>query len=386
MSFIYALTATWNNATTLYTGVGLNISNGAGGVATYLGGSRVVELQNNGVEFFAINPDGTVVLADNASIFWNGLGIFMRSTSVNNVILTSFSQSGVVQPRSDTYTYGGLNLAFRVFGNDTTNVNQLAAVINPGISTPTAGALRGAIDFVCYKDSFVEGFHIGMTCDGANGIFPVVNPNNYMLGDNVAPWHQMFADELYSSKLFISGTSLVTLPPAGPTGTVAQITAGNSINGATLLDAFAQSSSLIFRRADTSLSSPSAVQSGESLGQNEWIGRGATGYGTTAAKIRAQALETFTDTAKGTSLIFSVNTITSVSLVDMLTLTTSGLIFSGGGTAAWIALPPSSTALASINFPATGAAPSSPNNGDFWFDGTNLKIRIAGATKTVTVT
>jgi hypothetical protein len=44
----------------------------------------------------------------------------------------------------------------------------------------------------------------------------------------------------------------------------------------------------------------------------------------------------------------------------------------------------STTSLASLNIPA-GTAPTSPNNGDIWFDGTNLKIRIGGVTKTFTI-
>ena len=44
----------------------------------------------------------------------------------------------------------------------------------------------------------------------------------------------------------------------------------------------------------------------------------------------------------------------------------------------------STTTQASLNIPA-GTAPTSPSNGDIWFDGTNLKIRIGGATKTFTV-
>ncbi|MFA5897944.1 MAG: hypothetical protein WC829_02405 [Hyphomicrobium sp.] len=48
-------------------------------------------------------------------------------------------------------------------------------------------------------------------------------------------------------------------------------------------------------------------------------------------------------------------------------------------------LGPSTTAHANINLPATGVAPTSPVDGDIWFDGTNLKIQIGAATKTVTV-
>jgi hypothetical protein len=34
----------------------------------------------------------------------------------------------------------------------------------------------------------------------------------------------------------------------------------------------------------------------------------------------------------------------------------------------------------------SGTAPTSPNDGDIWYDGTNLKIRVGGTTKTVTIT
>jgi hypothetical protein len=47
-------------------------------------------------------------------------------------------------------------------------------------------------------------------------------------------------------------------------------------------------------------------------------------------------------------------------------------------------LAASTTARASLRI-RSGTAPTSPNDGDVWFDGTDLKIRIAGATKTVTV-
>ena len=45
----------------------------------------------------------------------------------------------------------------------------------------------------------------------------------------------------------------------------------------------------------------------------------------------------------------------------------------------------STTAKAQINL-AAGTAPTSPNDGDIWFDGTNLKMQIGGVTKTFTLT
>lgn len=47
---------------------------------------------------------------------------------------------------------------------------------------------------------------------------------------------------------------------------------------------------------------------------------------------------------------------------------------------AWIATDASTTTKAALNL-ASGAAPTSPNNGDIWFDGTHLYCRIGGVTK-----
>jgi hypothetical protein len=47
-------------------------------------------------------------------------------------------------------------------------------------------------------------------------------------------------------------------------------------------------------------------------------------------------------------------------------------------------LAPSTTASATLRVPS-GTAPTSPVNGDIWFDGTNLFMRIGGLTKTFTI-
>jgi hypothetical protein len=45
----------------------------------------------------------------------------------------------------------------------------------------------------------------------------------------------------------------------------------------------------------------------------------------------------------------------------------------------------SATSAASMNIPQ-GTAPTTPNNGDIWFDGTNFKCRVGGVSKTFTIT
>jgi len=47
-------------------------------------------------------------------------------------------------------------------------------------------------------------------------------------------------------------------------------------------------------------------------------------------------------------------------------------------------LAPSTTASATLRIPS-GTAPTTPTNGDIWFDGTNLFMRIGGTTKTFTI-
>jgi hypothetical protein len=53
-------------------------------------------------------------------------------------------------------------------------------------------------------------------------------------------------------------------------------------------------------------------------------------------------------------------------------------------TAGTTVLAPSVTARASLRIPS-GTAPTSPVNGDIWFDGTNIQMRIGGVTKTFTL-
>lgn len=63
----------------------------------------------------------------------------------------------------------------------------------------------------------------------------------------------------------------------------------------------------------------------------------------------------------------------------------NGISINGGSApTAWCDLNASTTARATIRM-RTGVAPTTPNDGDMWQDGTNFKIQINGVTKTVTL-
>jgi hypothetical protein len=51
---------------------------------------------------------------------------------------------------------------------------------------------------------------------------------------------------------------------------------------------------------------------------------------------------------------------------------------------AYMDLPTSTTAASSLRI-RSGVAPTSPNDGDIWFDGTDIKMRVGGVTKTFTL-
>lgn len=54
-------------------------------------------------------------------------------------------------------------------------------------------------------------------------------------------------------------------------------------------------------------------------------------------------------------------------------------------TTSFLTITPGTTAKSQINFGSTGVAPTSPANGDLWFDGTDFKARVGGATRTFTL-
>jgi len=66
-------------------------------------------------------------------------------------------------------------------------------------------------------------------------------------------------------------------------------------------------------------------------------------------------------------------------------ISAGGLLGVGNAPTAYGDFAASTTAAASLRI-RPGTAPTAPNDGDHWFDGTNMKCRIGGVTKTYTVT
>lgn len=80
-------------------------------------------------------------------------------------------------------------------------------------------------------------------------------------------------------------------------------------------------------------------------------------------------------------------TMSAYQVTDGLVLQqTTGYIGIGNSSpTAWLHTKASIAAAASLRIPA-GTAPTTPNDGDIWYDGTNLKMRVGATTKTFTLT
>jgi hypothetical protein len=92
-------------------------------------------------------------------------------------------------------------------------------------------------------------------------------------------------------------------------------------------------------------------------------------------------------TATNTITFTQIMTLFNDGNLALNTVTNSGFKFDVNGTAritSKLSMGAGTTSNAQINL-ASSTAPSSPNNGDIWFDGTDLKMRIGGVTKTFTL-
>ena len=135
-----------------------------------------------------------------------------------------------------------------------------------------------------------------------------------------------------------------------------------------------------------------SIANGGELGYHGFFGWDGSAY-SRGALVLALATEAWSGSARGTSYSIYVTTNGTTTNNEWFKLDHDGNIYHYGITAfgpsitpgAYVDIAGSLTTKAALRF-RTGTAPTSPNDGDVWFDGSALKIRISGVTKTFTVT
>jgi hypothetical protein len=175
----------------------------------------------------------------------------------------------------------------------------------------------------------------------------------------------------YPNAGYDTGIGSTTLYNANAGTTATGVTVAHGRNSTTVAPFF------IFAKTNSNAATGlTAVTSATVLGNFFWRGADGTGFITAAA---------ITGSSDGT-----VSTGTVPGKIEFKTATTGGtlttaLTISSAQTSTFagtVVTPASASAAAGLRL-LTGSAPSSPVDGDMWQDGTNLKIRINGVTKTV---
>lgn len=234
---------------------------------------------------------------------------------------------------------------------------------NHGLYFPTSsilgvgsGGSNGYVDLFMEYESITQGFWY----DTVNTIH---DPNNLGIGSVTT---QGFATIIKSGGNLLS-TSKISPSSTGKifTSGLTILNGGGTVNGINISASLATSAATLtyFNNQSTATACFQIGLAGSSFG----VGYNNNGY--------------LLNTAPNGGLLFG----TAGSAIAA-TFGVNGLLGLGMATpTALLHISGSSTTNSALRL-ASGAAPTSPNDGDIWYDGTNLKMRIGVTTKTFTLT
>lgn len=125
-------------------------------------------------------------------------------------------------------------------------------------------------------------------------------------------------------------TGTISASPAVDANAIAQFQGTEAVASHVVWDSAGAPAHVYFRRSNGTYASPTAIASADILGSVQWQGRGATTFGSTVqAQIRAAATQAFTDTAKGTDLVFLTTATGAAVTATALTLNAVTATFTG---------------------------------------------------------
>jgi hypothetical protein len=121
-----------------------------------------------------------------------------------------------------------------------------------------------------------------------------------------------------ASPSFTGNVGIGTSTPAGPL---------DLINPSqSYIETAATPNRIVFRTAEGSMSSPTATQLGDTLGELAFSGYGSTAWLSTGVSIKALAAENFLNSQRGSSLVMSVTPIGTQTLTEALRIDSSGKV------------------------------------------------------------
>lgn len=234
MSFIYSLTATWNNVATTYNAIQMDVSDGAGGAPIGAAASRILNLKNNGTTVFSVDKNGNVAATNvwvNTRSAHSANYTVQNSDKAKTLALagnTKFTLSFLAESNYDTdfmvtvvnedfgrgklIVLNGTGVAsFILWPRQTATIfvtNAVWAFVKPTLwSLPSTGTTQFYIDASNGNDTTNDGLAAGAgnACQTLFSIVTVVQ-SNWLLAPNTSPQVQAnVAAGVYTTGLHLAG-------------------------------------------------------------------------------------------------------------------------------------------------------------------------------------
>jgi hypothetical protein len=367
-------------------------------------GIRAMTAVQNQIQYTGTH-NGTI---SHAAISQN-LGFFRDTGAIRTLTITN-AYSLLLNPLDDYGAGFTFTNRFGIYQAGTSDINYFAARVGIGTTTPTAPLqVVGTATATAFGSNllFSSGSDdLGLATQGGTvGLSMKATTRNVQIYTGVQPGDNTYRLQVYgdafvkgsgdtsaTSSLLIENSSAIDLftilnngyTRYGNASTSAFRVYPGSVSGAGDVDLSGEFLTLNSRSATT--------ETGGSLGHVTI--NGVNVLGTSGIFNPVSISRTFAPTS-GTAVFNMLNFVPVINQTGGANGTTRGLYINPVLTAAadWRAievadgvsvLAASTTASATLRVPS-GTAPTSPVNGDIWFDGTNLFMRIGGVTKTFTI-
>ena len=166
------------------------------------------------------------------------------------------------------------------------------------------------------------------------GTVNAVNPNQLIVSANTLEFITgPTVEATVTTNPLIVNTNSAS--PAQMTGAMAHFVGSpGGDNQRLVLDSYGGSSTVTWRRADGSVSAPSAVQTGDYIGSFTAFGYGATGYGGERSAMAVVATENWTDTAQGCCQLFAATKNTTTAETNVMVVQGNGVGIGGNASIA----------------------------------------------------
>jgi hypothetical protein len=279
--------------------------------------------------------------------------------------------NGNLQIGSATASAGAEKLQVTGTSRFTDNIS----LISGGNAVLTLNALSTSTAALIFQRSGTEAGRISFS-NSNNMIFSSVGVTERMRITDLGNLHVGTFSSDSGEKLQVTGTAKIT---------------GASSFGGNMTLSFGQNATIKMRVQNTTAgtASYSVFEAANNTGAVCQFGKGSTSA-TPFSILNATDTFIYNETSGDIAILNYFNSgnikfAAGGSSTEQMRLTTAGNLCIGvnsGGD--FLNIAAATTAKAQINL-AAGTAPTSPNNGDIWFDGTDLKMRIGGVTKTFTL-